>query len=119
MGKAIDMKDADPPSSTAKPAAKDSKDKPPPPPPSVSEQLAANVALLETSVRAKETRVLVGRLLRQTNAVRRQLNADNLTDFIRATLPESYPGTQVLLSHLSKVRSSMVAIWCAAALRTG
>ena len=97
------MKDVETPSSAPKPAAKESKEEPSPP--SVSEQLAANVSLLETSVRAKETRVLVGRLLRQTTAVRKQLTADNLRDFITSTLPEGYPGTTLLLSHLSNVTS--------------
>lgn len=101
MGKAIDMKAAETPSTTP-PADKDSKDAPAAPP-SVSEQLAAIAALLETSVKAKETRVIVGRLLRQTNGVRKQLSADNLADFIRSTLPDGYQGTQLLLSHLNKV----------------
>ena len=44
-------------------------DEPPAPPPTPIEQLRANTELLEKAVRAKETRVLSGRLLRQTAAV--------------------------------------------------
>jgi len=104
MGKAIEMKDADatPADSTA---AKTEDTKKPDQPPSVSSQLAGNVSLLESAVRAKETRVLVGRLLRQTTAVRKRLTAENLADFVKSVLPQNYPGTSLLLMHLNKVRS--------------
>lgn len=104
MGKAIEMKDAEAPSTTAKPPSKESKEEAPPAPPAVADQLSAIVALLEASVRAKETRVLVGRLLRQTTAVRCRLNTENLTAFIKTTLPDGFPGTDFLLSQLSSVR---------------
>ena len=119
MGKAIDMKDAEAQSTTAKPSSKESKEDAPPAPPAVADQLSAIVALLEASVRAKETRVLVGRLLRQTTAVRCRLNTENLTAFIKATLPEGFPGTDLLLSHLSSVSPSLLSYelecllaWC-------
>ena len=119
MGKAIDMKDAEAPSTTAKPPSKESKEDAPPAPPAVADQLFAIVALLEASVRAKETRVLVGRLLRQTTAVRCRLNTENLTSFIKATLPDGFPGTDFLLSQLSSVRTSLLsfAITCLPAWR--
>lgn len=102
MGKAIEMKDADaaPSDSTA---ARTEKKETAEQPPSVSAQLATNVSLLESAVRAKETRVLVGRLLRQTTAVRKQLTAENLADFVKNVLPRGYPGTSLLLAHLNKV----------------
>lgn len=101
MGKAIDLKDAAAPSSTTK--SEEAKKEPEEQPLSVSTQLTANVAFLESAVRAKETRVIAGRLLRQTTALRKRLDADSLTDFLKFVFPEGYPGTSLLLSHLSKV----------------
>ncbi|CAK0761462.1 hypothetical protein CVIRNUC_002862 [Coccomyxa viridis] len=98
------MKDADAPSSIPKEQSKDDKKAAheQPSPPSVKAMLSANVLLLEAAVRAKETRVLAGRLMRQTTSVRRKLTADDLSAFVRETLPHGYPGTSLLLEHLSK-----------------
>ena len=79
-------------------------DEPPAPPPTPIEQLRANTELLEKAVRAKETRVLSGRLLRQTAAVRRQLDAEVLAEYVREALPAVLPSRGVLLAHLSKAR---------------
>ncbi len=103
MGKAIEMKDADAVPSDSNTAGTDKVEKADDPPPPVSTQLAANVSLLESAVRSKETRVLAGRLLRQTTAVRKNLSAENLSDFVKSVLPRGYPGTSLLLEHLKKV----------------
>ncbi len=105
MGNEIEMKDADAPSSIPKEQSKDDKKAAheQPSPASVKAMLSANVLLLEAAVRAKETRVLAGRLMRQTTSVRRKLTADDLSAFVRETLPHGYPGTSLLLEHLSKV----------------
>ena len=79
-----------------------------PSPPSVKAMLAASVAVLEAAVRAKETRVLAGRLMRQTTAVRKRLTAEDLSAFVKEMLPHGYPGTSLLLLHLSKVRESFL-----------
>lgn len=79
-------------------------DEPPAPPPTPIEQLRANTELLEKAVRAKETRVLSGRLLRQTAAVRRQLDTEVLAEYVREALPAALPSRGVLLAHLSKAR---------------
>lgn len=97
------MKDADVPSSApaeqngtkTKGAAET------PAPPTVKAMLTANVTLLESAVRAKEIRVLAGRLMRQTTAVRKRMTADDISTFVREKLPHG--GTVLLLSHLSKV----------------
>ena len=105
MGKEIDMKDVDVPSSAPAEqngSTKKGADKTPSPP-TVKAMLTANVSLLESAVRAKETRVLAGRLMRQTTAVRRRMTADDLSAFVREMLPHGYPGAVLLLSHLSKV----------------
>jgi len=105
MGKEIDMKDADVPSSAApeQNGVTEKEADETPSPPTVKAMLAANVALLEAAVRAKETRVLAGRLMRQSTAVRKRMTADELSVFVMEMLPHGYPGTAFLLSHLSKV----------------
>lgn len=108
MGKEIEMKDADVPSSASaeQNGVKKTEADERPSPPSVKALLAANVALLEAAVRAKETRVLAGRLMRQTTAVRKRLTEEDLSAFVREKLPHGYPGTTFLLSHLTKVTCS-------------
>ena len=81
-------------------------------PPTVKAMLIANVSLLESAVRAKETRVLAGRLMRQTTAVRRRMTADDLSAFVREMLPHGYPGSVLLLSYLSKVCQTLIDQIC-------
>ena len=94
-------------------------DEPPAPPPTPIEQLRANTELLEKAVRAKETRVLSGRLLRQTAAVRRQLDAEVLAGYVREALPAALPSRGVLLAHLSKAQLArcLDTIACSQTLR--
>ncbi len=110
MGKEIEMKDADVPASDAvnQNGVKKKEADERPSPPSVKAMLAASVAVLEAAVRAKETRVLAGRLMRQTTAVRKRLTAEDLSAFVKEMLPHGYPGTSLLLLHLSKVRESFL-----------
>lgn len=106
MGKEIDMKDVDVPSSAPaeQNGVKEKGGDEAPAPPTVKAMLTANTSLLESAVRVKETRVLAGRLMRQTTAVRKRMTADDLSAFVREVLPHGYPGSVFLLSHLSKVR---------------
>ena len=60
-----------------------------PEPPTAREALQGIVTLLEKSVRLKDTRLLMGRLLRQTAVLRKQLTADALRNFINTNLTES------------------------------
>jgi 26S proteasome regulatory subunit N3 len=101
MGKAIDLKGADASSSAPKPEdkQKDQEEQPP----SVSSQLSSKVALLESAVRSKETRVLAGRLIRQTTALRKRLDAESLCEFLKTVFPEGHPEASILLSHVNKV----------------
>ncbi len=69
-------------------------------PPSISDQLKANVSLIEKAVRHKETRAVFGKLLRQTTAVRRQLTARDLQAFISSTLSQDSPAAQTLQQYL-------------------
>ncbi len=69
-------------------------------PPSISDQLKANVSLIEKAVRHKETRAVFGKLLRQTAAVRRELTAKDLHAFVSSTLPQDSPAAQTLQQYL-------------------
>lgn len=66
-------------------------------------QLASNVALIERSVKAKETRMGSGRLLRTTAAIRRRLTRAILQDFITKHLPQDSPSRPTLLAVLEQV----------------
>lgn len=48
----------------------------------VKEVLNGNVLLIEKAVQMKETRLLMGRTLRQTATVRKKLTIDVVNDFV-------------------------------------
>lgn len=94
-----EMKDAEPASTSAatdEAAATPSAE----PQLSTSEQLSANLAILEKAVSLKETRMISGRLLRQTGAIRHQLTPKLLSAFVTKALPDQSPLKQLLLSQL-------------------
>lgn len=99
MGKEVEMVDAVAPSTDTKPAEPVEEDKQV----TVQAALKANVALLEKAVRLKETRLLMGRLLRQTAGCRKQLTADVLVEFLTQTLPEGLDARKSLISRVSAV----------------
>jgi 26S proteasome regulatory subunit N3 len=106
MGKEVEMKDVE--DGTSKTLANGSVESKEPeeeevPPPTVEEQLKANVALLEKAVRSKDTRILHGKLQRQTALVRKLLTPANLSAFVAETLPTALPARGSILSILSKV----------------
>ena len=70
---------------------------------SASLQLASILVLLEKAVKVKDTKLLVGRLLRQTAAVRKQLTPDVLNTFLEEALPAHHPTRSFLLEQLTKV----------------
>ena len=72
----------------------------PPAPPKAEETLKSIVALLEKSVKTKDTRLLMGRLLRQTAAVRKQLSPAAIKTFLRQCLPAELEAKAFLASHL-------------------
>ena len=71
----------------------------------VAAQLRANVALLERAVQAKDTRLIVGRLLRQTAAIRQQLQPSILKSLVEGLLNESCPTRSLLIQQLGQVSS--------------
>lgn len=68
-----------------------------------STQLADILVLLEKSVRAKDTKIIVGRLMRQTAAVRSRLEPGILTTFIEEAVPAQHSTRSFLVSQLIKV----------------
>lgn len=70
---------------------------------SPTDQLAANLAVLEKAVSLKETRMISGRLLRQTAAIRHQLTPQILSDFVTKALPEDATMGPILLKQLRQV----------------
>ena len=96
--KPVENGDAAAPMETEEPAAPEQSDAE-----KVAAQLAANVALIEKSVKQKETRMGSGRLLRTTAAIRRKLSRAILQDFISRSLPEDSAMRPVLLAVLEQV----------------
>lgn len=79
MGKEVDMKD--PESNTTVKSTEST------PEHAVKDKLLVNVKLIEKAVRQKETRAFFGKVLRQTQAVRKLFTADNIQSFLSAVLP--------------------------------
>jgi len=71
--------------------------------PSTDVQLANILVLLERAVRSKDTKLLVGRLLRQTASIRTQLQPDVLTAFLEEAFPADHSTRTFLLAQLNKV----------------
>jgi hypothetical protein len=105
MGKEVEMADA--PAEGSTPAAETPVEEPSAPSP--LERLLANVTLIEKAVKQKETRTLFSKLIRITQAVRKQMTAGDVAAFTRATLPPSLPSTAVILDHLQQVRYHLYA----------
>ena len=106
MAKAVDeeMKDAEPASTSnvgsdaAPESIAESRLSP-------TDQLAANLAVLEKAVSLKETRMISGRLLRQTALIRHQLTPQILSDFVTKALPEDATMGPLLLKQLKQVQT--------------
>mmetsp|Transcript_49983 Transcript_49983/g.159960 ORF Transcript_49983/g.159960 Transcript_49983/m.159960 type:complete len:486 (+) Transcript_49983:407-1864(+) len=89
-----EMKDAD----AKKPEEGKKKEEAPPPPKlTPMERLQANLSLIEKSVAEKETR-LMGRVLRTTQSVRKELTADIVAEFLGEALPSSSDALSFLSS---------------------
>lgn len=71
----------------------------------VAAQLRANITLLERAVQTKDTRLIVGRLLRQTAAIRQQLQPSILKGLVEGVLPDSCPTRSLMMEQLSQVTS--------------
>lgn len=108
MAKAADedKKDADSASTSIAPAESDATEAESRLSP--TDQLAANLAILEKAVSLKETRMISGRLLRQTASIRHQLTPQILSDFVTKALPEGAVMRPILLKQLKQVGRSLV-----------
>ena len=109
MAKAADeeMKDAEPASTSTTAADTDASEAESTLSP--TDQLAANLAILEKAVSLKETRMISGRLLRQTASIRHQLTPQILSDFVTKALPEDATMGPILLKQLKQV---LQCSWC-------
>lgn len=76
-----------------------------PKPYSAREGMAGIVALLEKSVKTKETRLLMGRLMRQTAQLRGHMNAADLQAFITTYLPADSKSGAYLAGYIKQVRA--------------
>ena len=74
-----------------------------PVPVSVEAQLETCLKLLDRAVRAKDTRLIAGRLLRQIATLRSNLTAEILFAFVEQTLPQSFSARETLLNVLHQV----------------
>lgn len=74
-----------------------------PKPFSVKEGMQNVVSLLEKSVKTKETRILMGRLMRQTAMVRKHMTSADLAGFIRTYLPEESSSITYLSGYVKQV----------------
>lgn len=70
---------------------------------SVKEGMQAVIGLLEKSVKTKETRLLMGRLMRQTAMVRRHMTGADLAGFIKTYTPENSPTSALLSKYVEEV----------------
>jgi hypothetical protein len=103
MGKEVEMEDA--PSDAAMAVDDKGKDASSIKVVSVQERLAANVQLIEKAVKQKETRTFFSKLIRITQAIRKELSAHDVQVFVRSTLPTSLASSTAIIEHLQQVRS--------------
>jgi len=112
MSKDVEMKEdaADAASAAAKP------EKAEPAPLTLEQVLDSNVALLRKAVATRETRLLVGRLLRQTATVRGQFSAEAFEAFFQRALPEGSAVRPLILAAVSQASSVRLSalVWRAA-----
>lgn len=80
-----------------------------PKPYSVRAALQSIVALIERSVKSKETRLQSGRLLRQTAVARRHLGPADLSAFLSGNLPADSPAKSYLLEVVAKLGADAAA----------
>jgi 26S proteasome regulatory subunit N3 len=78
-------------------------------PPSVREGLAAALALLERAAKAKDARLVQGRVLRATATLRRRLGPGDLEWLVRAALPSDSPARAGLLEAAAQARAAAPA----------
>lgn len=80
-----------------------------PKPYSTSEGMQGIVALLERSVKTKETRLLMGRLMRQTAQLRGHMTAADLNTFITTYLPADSKSGAYLAGYIKQVSTTKSA----------
>jgi 26S proteasome regulatory subunit N3 len=79
-----------------------------PKPYSANEGMQGIVALLERSVKTKETRLLMGRLMRQTAQLRGHMTAADLDTFITTYLPADCKSGAYLAGYIKQVTGTHI-----------
>jgi len=74
-----------------------------PKPYNAREGMQGIIALLERSVKTKETRLLMGRLMRQTAQLRSHMTAADLDNFISTYLPDDSTSAPYLAGYIKQV----------------
>ncbi|CAD7701021.1 unnamed protein product [Ostreobium quekettii] len=92
-------KDADPQPSGAEDAGKEA--------PTTLDRLRGVVAMIADGVKQKDTRLVMGRVLRETASRRSELTVEILTSFVEETLPAGTDARAVMLDKLAQVQESM------------
>jgi 26S proteasome regulatory subunit N3 len=72
-------------------------------PATLEDKLKAVVGLVAKSVKSKDTRLLLGRLLRQTARLRKQLTVQGVKAFLQQTLPDDLESRALLLAAVDQV----------------
>lgn len=73
----------------------------------VGQRLKQAVELITQAVKERDTRALVGRVLRETNALKHELTAAALVSFFKDVYPDEHKSRRLLLTHLTPVRESL------------
>jgi 26S proteasome regulatory subunit N3 len=69
----------------------------------LADKLSAILKLIEKAVRQKETKALFGKVLRQAQAIRKQLTGQDLRAFLKSVFPAGSPSLELLLEGAAKV----------------
>jgi len=71
------------------------------------QRLKQAVEMIVQAVRERDTRAIVGRVLRETNALKNELTPTSLTNFFNEIYPEDHSTHRLLISHITPGVDSM------------
>lgn len=71
------------------------------------QKLKQGAELIQQAVKDRDTRAIVGRVLRETNSVKDELNISTLVAFLKEHFPDDHPSLKILMDQLAKYEDSM------------
>lgn len=71
------------------------------------QKLKQGAELIHQAVKDRDTRAIVGRVLRETNSVKDKLNISTLVAFLKEHFPDDHPSLKILMDQLAKYEDSM------------